>query len=348
MKRILPSLIKVIAINLAFTFPADAFFFDNQKPTEDPIFIDPMSIVYEQMASTAITPIPLSIPYNEDKAALGERLYFDPVLSVNQTVSCATCHQLKTFAGSNGIAVSHGVFGKKGELNSPTVFNSVFNLSQFWDGRAPNLKEQAKGPLFNPVEMGHVDWGSLEKILLEKSNYAADFKRLYPETGLTLDNLADTIAEFEKTLITPNARFDQFLKGNENALTQREKKGYALFQNLGCIACHNGINIGGNIYQKAGVFEKFSSLENGKWLGRFHITKNPSDKFYLKVPTLRNIALTPPYFHDGEVATLAEAIRLMVKHQLGKTATEEEIALLEAFLKTLNGEYQGVPLESHQ
>jgi len=277
-----------------------------------------------------ISPIPQKIEYDYQKAILGKKLFFDTRLSMDNTVSCATCHDLLN-GGDDGLEVSFGIKGLKGTVNAPTVLNSVFNFRQFWDGRAKNLQEQALGPIENPVEMGH----NL-KILVEKlkdTEYKDQFNSIY-KNGITKENLVDAIAEFEKTLITPNSRFDKYLLGDKNAITPYEKEGYELFKNKGCIACHHGVNVGANHYNKFGAFSPVSS----KNLGRYEITKDDEDKYYFKVPSLRNIQLTAPYFHDGREYDLDKAVELMAAVQLGRPITEDEVKKIVAFLKTLTGQ----------
>ncbi len=286
-------------------------------------------------ASQLITPIPDKIAYDVQKAQLGKKLFFDTRLSKDDTISCASCHSLES-GGVDGLKFSFGIEGKEGGINAPTVLNAVFNLSQFWDGRAKDLKDQAMGPIINPVEMG----SSYEEVinkLNKDSEYKDAFEKIY-NRPIHIDDVADAIAEYEKTLITPNSKFDRYLEGDVNALSEDEKEGYELFKNLGCISCHNGVNIGGNIYQKFGIFKERPS-EISK--GRFGVTENPEDMFYFKVPTLRNISKTAPYFHDGSAENLREAISVMAEHQLGRKITKEQIEKLYLFLLTLEGQIQG-------
>lgn len=282
--------------------------------------------------SSNITPIPKKIDFDKKKALLGKKLFNDKRLSIDNSISCASCHDLKN-GGDDGLSFSIGVNNSLGNMNAPTVLNSVFNFRQFWDGRAKNLEEQALGPIENPVEMAH-DLNNLV-IDLKNSEYKEEFKTIY-EDGITKINIANAIAEFEKTLITPNSRFDKFLKGDLEAISDFEKKGYELFKNKGCITCHHGVNVGGNLYNKFGVIFDAKS-EN---LGRYNITKNEEDKFFFKVPSLRNIELTAPYFHDGRYYSLKLAVEEMALVQLGRPFEEKEIELIVAFLKTLTGELQ--------
>jgi len=278
-----------------------------------------------------ITPIPLENNYNVKKALLGQKLFFDTRLSYNNSVSCASCHIIND-GGDDNLPVSFGVDGKTGIRNSPTVLNSKYNILQFWDGSAKNLKEQAKGPIHNPVEMN----SNFEDIIikLEKDkDYKKSFLAIYKD-GISADNIVDAISEFENTLITPNSRFDKYLRGDINILTKDEQNGYKLFKEYGCISCHNGINIGGNLVQKIGIMKNFDTED----LGRFNITKNSSDKFYFKVPTLRNIDLTAPYLHNGEIKTLKEVVEIMIDYQIGYELEKKEVDNIVKFLKTLTGE----------
>ncbi len=277
-----------------------------------------------------ITPIPQQIKVDEAKAALGKELFFDTILSADNTVSCATCHDLNN-GGDDGLRFSFGIEGKEGDINSPTVYNAVFNFRQFWNGRAKNLLHQAQGPIQNPVEMANT-FKNLVKTL-EHTPYRAKFKHIY-KNGITQKNIADAIAEYEKTLITPNAPFDKYLRGDENAITAEQKEGYELFKDKGCIACHHGINVGGNLYNKFGVMQYVSS----KRLGRYEVTKREEDKYYFKVPSLRNVAKTAPYLHDGRFETLDETVKFMARYQLGQVVTQEEIDKIVLFLHSLSGE----------
>ena len=281
------------------------------------LFADPM-----------LRPIPDNVPFDRQKAALGKALFFDTLLSKDNTVSCATCHDIDD-GGDDGLPVSFGIRGKKGSINSPTVLNAVFNFRQFWDGRAKDLKEQAKSPILNPVEMGNT-FENLVKTL-RKSPYRKRFEAIYAD-GVTADNVADALAEYEKSLVTPSP-FDRYLEGDVNALTPRQKEGLRLFRTKGCIVCHHGVNLGGTMYSRFGVIESTHSAD----LGRYNVTKNPEEMYAFKVPTLRNVALTAPYFHDGRTRSLAEAVAIMANVQLGRAMSKEEIESIVDFLKSLTG-----------
>jgi len=280
-------------------------------------------------SSALITPIPTHVVVDTAKVHLGKNLFFDTRLSKDDTISCATCHDLQN-GGDDGLKVSFGINGQTETRNAPTVYNAVFNFRQFWDGRAKTLQDQAADPIQNPVEMGYNFPNLIKK--LNTTEYKKEFVKIYKD-GITKENIINAIAEFEKTLITPNAPFDLYLKGNTNAISQDAKDGYQLFLAKGCIACHQGINIGGNLYNKFGVFND----PNLNDLGRYKVTNRPRDKGYFKVPTLRNIAKTAPYFHDGRTSSLSEAVRLMADYQLGRKLSNLEVKKIVAFLKSLNG-----------
>jgi len=294
------------------------------------IFFVLAGVIY---ASELITPLPQDFKYDKEKAALGKILYHDSRLSGDNTISCASCHILNE-GGDDNIALAVGIDGKVGTRNSPTVLNSRYNFKQFWDGRAKDLQEQAEGPVLNPIEMNS-SFKEVIRKLSQDQQYKEIFNKIYSD-GITTMNITDAIAEFEKALVTPNARFDQYLRGDKNALNTTEKEGYELFQSYGCISCHNGVNIGGNLFQKIGVVKNFTVSAHE--FGRYAVTKNEQDKFVFKVPSLRNIDLTAPYFHDGSVKSLKEAVTIMLDHQVGIALDEKDIDKIVAFLKTLTGE----------
>jgi cytochrome c peroxidase len=283
------------------------------------------------LVAGVINPIPEHMEVDQGKVQLGKKLFFDTALSKDNTVSCATCHDLLN-GGDDGLKVSFGIHGAQGNINAPTVYNAVFNFRQFWNGRARDLQEQAAGPVENPVEMGF-SFDALVPRLKQKSDYLEHFGKIYPD-GITKANITDAIAEYEKTLITPNAPFDKYLKGDENAISEKAKEGYRLFTYKGCIICHNGTNIGGNLYNKFGIYHDANSSN----MGRYSVTKREEDKYVFKVPSLRNVALTAPYMHDGRFDTLHESVKFMTQNQLGRFISEEEIDAIVTFLKTLTGE----------
>lgn len=265
--------------------------------------------------------------------ALGRNLFFDTRLSANNSQSCNSCHAVDRHRGGvDNEPTSPGAFGKRGGRNSPTVLNAGFQIAQFWDGRAADLVEQAKGPVLNPIEMGMPDEKAVIAKLAQVPEYRTAFKKVFASAKepLTYDNVAKAIAAFERTLITRD-RFDDFLKGDDGALSADELKGLHTFVSVGCATCHNGPLLGGNAYQKIGLVNPF----HGKDLGRYEVTKNEADKFRFKVPILRNIAITAPYFHDGRASVLGETVREMAWLQLGRKLTDDDAGAIEAFLRTL-------------
>lgn len=286
-------------------------------------------------------PIPANVALDEGKVRLGGRLFHDPRLSGDGTLSCASCHQLE-LGGADGQPTPSGIGGAAIPLNSPTVLNSGFNLAQFWDGRAASLEEQAAGPLLSPVEMGS-NWPHAIKVVTTDRSYGAAFAELY---GGVIEpaTILDAIATFERSLTTPGAPFDRYLKGETGAISERAKAGLELFTSFGCSACHQGVNMGGNLFQKLGVvvpYFKDAEAVTQANLGRFNVTGLEEDRHVFKVPSLRNIALTGPYFHDGSVQRLEEAVALMAFHQLGRSISGEEVELITEFLQTLTGAPDG-------
>ena len=290
-----------------------------------------------------VRPIDLTLPYDEAKAALGFKLYHDTRLSVDNTVSCASCHGLNT-AGVDNKQYSEGVEGKLGGVNAPTVYNAVYNFVQFWDGRAVTLADQAAGPPVNPVEMASPNFDAIVAKLNKDKKFVREFKKVYPE-GLSQATITDAIEQFERTLITPNSRFDKYLRGDKTAITAEELQGYELFKKYNCATCHVGKNLGGESYELMGL-RKHYFADRGLELteednGRFKQTGIERDRHRFKVPGLRNVALTWPYYHDGTRTSLKEAVCDMGTYQSGVALTDEEEELIVAFLNTLTGEYQG-------
>ncbi|NJM65445.1 MAG: cytochrome-c peroxidase [Acaryochloris sp. RU_4_1] len=289
-----------------------------------------------------IEPIPLHVSLNMEKVILGKQLFHDPKLSKNNTISCASCHDL-TMGGIDRRAHSLGINGQIGAINAPTVLNNSFHFKQFWDGRASSLEEQVDGPIHAANEMGS-SWPEIIEKLKQSPEYVNAFDKLY-EKDISADHIKDAIATFERSLYTPNSRFDQFLRGNANALSDPEKEGYRRFKGYGCVACHQGVLLGGNMYQKFGVFGDYIKERGNETkadLGRYNVTGKAEDRYMFKVPSLRNISLTAPYFHDGSVKTLDEAVKVMVKYQLGREPNQKDVDLIIQFLKTLNGEIKEV------
>ncbi len=285
-------------------------------------------------ANEPIKPIQPAKEINLAQAELGKKLYFDPRLSKSGFISCNSCHNL-SMGGTDNLPTSIGDQWQRGPINAPTVLNSSLNVAQFWDGRAADLQAQAGGPIANPGEMGFTHKLAV-KVLESIPQYRVEFKQVFGSDQITIGEVTQAIAEFEKTLVTPNSRFDQWLLGNPNAITAEEKAGYTLFKESGCVACHNGEAVGGNSYQKMGVVEPYKA--NSPAEGRVAVTGKDADRFLFKVPTLRNVEMTYPYFHDGAATTLGQAVDTMGRIQLGKKFSAKENAQIVAFLKTLTGD----------
>lgn len=291
-------------------------------------------------ANSIFKPIPeqASDKLDPNQIELGRQLFFEPRLSASHVISCNTCHNIGT-GGADNVPASSGHAWQKGARNSPTVFNAVFNVAQFWDGRAKDLEEQAKGPVQNPVEM-HNTPKNVEATLKSMPEYVAAFEKAFPgdKQPTSFDNMARALQAFESTLITPDSRFDLYLKGDDNALDAKEKKGLQTFMSSGCISCHNGVNLGGQAYFPFGLVKKPDSkiLPVGD-KGRFEVTKTQNDEYVFRAAPLRNIALTAPYFHSGKVWDLEEAVAIMGTAQLGKQLNAEEVGDIVAFLKTVTG-----------
>lgn len=265
---------------------------------------------------------------------LGKALFNSPLLSTDNTVACASCHVLSQ-GGDDGFPVSAGINGSIGSRNSPTVLNSVFSFRQFWDGRSADLAEQVLGPIHNPIEMGS-NFSQIILKLQQSPEFVQAFRQV-SSVGITQEAIIKALVTFEESLITPNAAIDRFLLGDKYALSAQQKVGYQKFVDFGCVSCHQGRNIGGNLYQRLGrITDVPKKLLNDK--GRFEITKNTHDQYVFKVPSLRNINRTAPYFHNGSVATLTEAITIMAKGQLGIDLTEADIQDLLALFEAFNGQ----------
>lgn len=281
-----------------------------------------------------IQPLQAATATNPGKVELGKKLFFDPRLSRSGFISCNSCHNL-SMGGSDNLKTSIGHHWQEGPINSPTVLNSSLALAQFWDGRAATLKEQAGGPIANPGEMAFTHDLAID-VLQSIPGYVAEFKSVYGSSRVDIDKVTSAIAAFEETLVTPNAAFDQWLKGDDKALDTRELAGYKLFKDSGCVACHNGPAVGGTSFQKMGVVEPYKTASGAE--GRAGVTGKDEDRFNFKVPTLRNVELTYPYFHDGQAQTLEQAVDVMGRLQLGRKYSQEEIGDIVAFLKTLTGD----------
>ncbi len=303
-----------------------------QQPPED--------LSYQQGVLAKVKPmftaVPDKMPGSENdtdpKIKLGEKLYFETALSNTEDMSCNTCHDIAT-AGVDNKPTSEGTNGIPGPRNSPTVFNAGFHFVQFWDGRAADLNEQAGGPILNPAEMAIADSATAVAKIKALPEYAALFTEAFGENSINFENITEAMAAFERTLVSHD-RFDSFLKGDLKAITKAEVEGLDLFLGKACVTCHTGSMLGANMYQKNGLIKPYHNLEDE---GRFEVTGNEQDKFMFKVPALRNIGLTGPYFHDGGVESLEETIIMMGDMQLMQQISDEEASRIAAFLKTMNG-----------
>ncbi len=293
-----------------------------------------LTFTYSATAQEPISPIEPVKEINLAMVELGKKLYFDPRLSKSGFISCNSCHNL-SMGGTDNLKTSIGHNWQQGPINAPTVLNSSMNLAQFWDGRAADLKEQAGGPIANPGEMAFTHTLAIE-VLESIPAYVTEFTQVFGPDCINIDQVTEAIAEFEKTLVTPNSRFDQWLLGDTNAITTEELAGYQLFKNSGCVACHMGPALGGSSFQKMGLIEPYQTENAAEGLAA--VTGKDADRFKFKVPTLRNVEMTYPYFHDGEAATLSEAVDIMGRLQLGKKFENTEIDQVVAFLKTLTGD----------
>lgn len=295
-----------------------------------------------------VAPAPADNPTTAEKVELGKILYHDPRLSSSGTVACASCHNVMG-GGEDNRGGSVGVGAQVGGRSAPTVWNSAFNGTQFWDGRAPSLEAQAKGPVTNPIEMGMKNWDDVVARLKAIPGYTPLFDKAFPGgNAVSADNAAKAIAAYERTLITPNSAYDKFANGDKSALSAQQLRGAETFAAVGCGGCHSGPAFNGQTGQGNGFYQKFPATDNpaleteygfSKDMGRAEVTKNDADKHFFKVPTLRNIALTAPYFHNGKVKTLDEAVKVMAKLQLDKELSTQQVEDIVAFLNALTGEF---------
>lgn len=289
-----------------------------------------------QAEPVAPLPAPVPDPFPE-RSALGKLLFHETALSSDNSISCASCHVLE-LAATDGRPQAVGVGGAIGTRNTPSIFNSSLNVAQFWDGRAATLAEQIDSPLHNPMEMAS-NWPLVIQRLSADSRYRELFARAYP-AGITKDTVTDALVHYQQTLISPDAPFDRYLRGDLNAIDAEAIEGYHRFKTYGCASCHQGINIGGNMFQVFGIMGDYFA-ERGDRItldpGRYSVTGKQADRYVFKVPSLRNVALTAPYFHDGSVARLEDAVHIMGRYQLGRRLTEEDIRLIVSFLNTLTG-----------
>jgi cytochrome c peroxidase len=306
------------------------------EPTE-PAKVEAPTVDRAKLGAFAALPTEMpdaSNPITPEKIDLGRQLYYDARLSKNHDVSCNTCHLLDQY-GVDSAPTSTGHKGQKGGRNAPTSYNAAGHIAQFWDGRAATIEDQAKGPPLNPIEMAMASEEAVVTVLKSIPGYVDGFGKAFPGEAepVTYDNMAKAIGAFERKLVTPDA-FDRFLGGEDAALTDDQKKGLATFMEVGCTTCHAGPYLGGQMYQKAGLVQPWPNQADA---GRFDVTKNEADRMMFKVPSLRNIAKTGPYFHDGSVADLGEAVKMMGKHQLGKELTDEQTQSIVSFLGALTG-----------
>ncbi|KAF3977193.1 MAG: c-type cytochrome [Methylococcales symbiont of Iophon sp. n. MRB-2018] len=311
-------------------------------------FISSTSVALAQ-ALPAKAPAPANNPTTSQKVALGQILFHDPRMSSSGTVSCASCHNTM-LGGEDNRGGSVGVGGQVGGRSAPTVWNAAFNTVQFWDGRAVSLEDQAAGPVTNPIEMGMKNWDAVVKRLKSIDGYEALFEKAFGKNSISKDNATKAIAAYERTLITPNSAFDKYVKGDKKALTGQQIRGMNLAVDIGCTGCHSGPAFNG-----PGSFQKFPVISNGSIQAQFKLKKDKglaevtgkkADEFFWKVPTLRNIALTAPYFHNGKVKTLDRAVKIMAKMQLGKDLSDDEADDIVAFLGALTGQFpkQSMPV----
>lgn len=294
-------------------------------------------------------PIPADNPQSFEKIELGKMLFFDPRLSMDGTISCNSCHNVM-FHGGDGRPVGAGIHGQRGGRGSPTVWNSAFHTVQFWDGRAASLEEQALGPMVNSVEMGMTNHDLVITRIQQIPGYVQAFKKVFPKDKYpTIKNAAKAIAAYERTLITPNSPFDKYMKGNKKAMTAQQIRGMKLVDEIGCTSCHTGVNFAGDdIKMGEGNYQPFPQIPGSKYdkmydiksdLGRYEVTKKAEDKNLWRVPTWRNVAITAPYFHNGKVHTLPEAVRVMAKTQLDLDLKDKQVEDIVAFLNALTGEF---------
>ncbi|KZN66093.1 hypothetical protein N473_11020 [Pseudoalteromonas luteoviolacea CPMOR-1] len=331
--------IVLVAIMLAAIILVLAFQFKTAQQRhhwqQDVVEVHSTEVVYqERKVDAPIQPLPIVKQYDVAWAQLGKALFKSPLLSSDNTVSCASCHDLYN-GGDDGFSVSVGIKQQLGERNSPTVINSVLNFRQFWDGRSPNLESQTPEPIHNPMEMG-TNWQAVIEKLNAQPGFVKSFNAVSND-GITVENIIKAIVAFEASLISQNTPIDDFLLGKADALTSQQQRGYEKFVSYGCVTCHQGRNIGGNLYQKVGRLDQVPEqlLDD---VGRFEVTQNPQDKFVFKVPSLRNVALTAPYFHNGSVDNLSDAIRIMARGQLGLDLSDEDVADIEALLQSFSGD----------
>jgi cytochrome c peroxidase len=295
-----------------------------------------------------ISPITITTPADPAKVALGRTLFEDRRLSKGSAVSCSSCHS-RAAGGADGLQTSIGINGLRTLRNAPSIFNAALNFRQGWDGRSESLEQQTHAVVHDSTVMAS-SWAEILSKLQADPAMVQRFKSVYTD-GLQIKNIADALVTYERSLTTPNSRFDKYLRGDKSALTVEEVRGYGLFKSNGCVACHQGVGVGGNMFQTFGVmgergaYMKDRGDPDPKDKGRYNRTGLEADRFVFKVPSLRNVALTAPYLHDGSAKTLEEAVDVMFKYQLGRTPDPQDVAAIVKFLKTLTGELDGKPLD---
>jgi cytochrome c peroxidase len=295
-----------------------------------------------------VSPIPARIEHDPEKASLGEALFHDARLARDGRMSCAYCHHFDK-DGADGLALSPRNDGSPGQYNTPTLFNAALNPLQTWTGRHATLEGQTAGAAFNPKHFGR-EWPELKEVIESLSTYALRFKALYPQ-GLTQDSFVDALSEYQRTLLTPDSPFDRWLRGASDAISLEAEQGWHLFRRYGCTSCHQGVNLGGNLLASLGLFATVQTLQNRfpreADQGRITVTGRGQDQWVYRVPPLRNVAVTGPWFHDGSVTTLKEAVELMGRYQLGHELDARDTARLVSFLESLTGIWRGEPLRPH-
>lgn len=321
-----------------------ALIWQQMQSLQEPVPISALTIkdtLSFDPVSEPIQPLPVVGAIATEKVALGEKLFSDPRLSQDGQISCVSCHNLQV-GGADNRRYSVGVHGAVGTVNAPTVFNVLYNFRFNWDGKFTNLAEHTDFLLQRDTVMDS-HWPDLLQALAAVPDYRQAFETVYDDK-ITQANVINAIVTYEETLTTPNAPFDRYIQGDQAALSTAAQEGYQLFKNYGCISCHQGVNVGGNMFQKFGVigdyFADRGNITNADF-GRFNVTQKEADRYVFRVPSLRNVAITPPYFHDGSAATLEQAIEIMVKYQLGRPIPSEHVQRITQFLQSLTGEYQG-------
>lgn len=334
---------KLLALLTLILLAALALYLFNTQTPSVPVLAEiNVTLLPESNSAEPLQPLPPAPTLDATKVAAGESLFRDVRISHDNTISCNSCHHLDT-AGVDGLKHSARMDTTMTPMHTPTIFNVSLNFRLFWDGRTKSLEEQIENP-----RDSQTSWPEVLAKLQDDRAYQAIFAKAYPGEGMTVTTLKNAVVTFERSLLTPGARFDRYLLGDTTAISEREKAGYHLFKNYGCTACHQGVNAGGNMYQKIGIMRDFFTERTitDADLGRYKLTHNEADKHVFRVPSLRNVAVTPPYFHDGSVKTLRDAINEMAEHQLGRAIPAADVQLILEFLQTLTGEYQGKFLHS--